>query len=104
MFKVYDYQCETCGKILYDKLAEKGEIVSCETCLKPMVQLFPCPRSKDRELRFQPFYSDTFEMHVNDREDLSKLKDLRKKHGLECVGHRNQRPERTVIRHNYESE
>jgi hypothetical protein len=82
------------------------EAVPCETCGNPMEKLFPCTRRGLNGVgeKFTPFWSDTFEMRVNDREDLSRLKDLRKKHGLECVGHRGQTPDKSAIRKNYESE
>lgn len=106
MFKVFDYHCEPCNFILPDKMVQDDEVVSCETCGKPMDRLFSCPRQGHNGVgeRFQPFWSDTFQMRVNDREDLNKLKDLRKQHGLECIGHQDQKPDRTAIRKNYESE
>jgi len=103
MLKVYDYTCEKCGASEIDKIAEKGSVVSCEKCGHVMTQLFPCPRGGEARGRFQPFYSDTFEMPVKDREDLKKLKDLRKEAGLECIGHRRTQRDTKAIRYNYES-
>lgn len=105
-FKVYDYLCESCGFKMADKLADTDAAFRCKKCKKIMTRLFPCPRTGANGVGdvFKPFWSDTFQMRVRDREDLKTVKDLRKKYGLECVGHRRQRPDRKAIRYNFESE
>lgn len=102
--KIYDYACDSCGSKAIDQLAEHDEIIKCKKCKMPMSRLFPCPRGGEQRGNFKPFWSDTFQMRVKDREDLKTLKSLREKNGLECVGHRRQRPDRQAIRHNFETE
>lgn len=104
--KVYDYLCESCGFKLLDKMADSEAALRCRKCAKTMTRLFPCPRTGANGVgaQFRPFWSDTFQMRVRDREDLRKLKDLRKQNGLECIGHQRQRPDRKAIRHNFETE
>lgn len=104
MFKVYDYLCEPCKRKLLDRLSNGDEIIKCGKCGQPMTRLFPCPKGGEQRGKFKPFWSDTFDMRVNDREDLKKIKELRKQHGLECVGHTTQKADNRAIRHNYESE
>jgi len=62
------------------------------------------PGIVDEHNLFKPFYSDTFDMPVRDRMDLKKIKELRKEHKLECVGHRQTKPDRKAIRNNYEND
>lgn len=102
MFKVFDFLC-VCGERRNDQLVEKDEVVLCQKCKEPMNRLFPCAQAKEARGNFKPFWSDTFEMRVNDREDLTKLKQLRKEHGLECIGHRRAKPDRKLIRRSYEN-
>lgn len=105
MFKVFDYQCEPCKRKILDLTVEDNEVVTCRKCGGAMVRLFPCPKMRDGAgEKFQPFWSDTFQMRVNDREDMKKVRELRKKHGLECIGHNDQKADRKAIKHNYESE
>ncbi len=56
---------------------------------------------KEKNL-FQPFWSDTMQCRINDREDLKKLRAYAKANGLTNVGHLNQKPDRAAIRYNYE--
>jgi len=103
MLKCYDYLC-VCGEKVFDKLVEPTDVILCEKCGLKMDRLFPCPRKDGHaDGKFKPFYSDTFMMHVRDREDMGKVRELRKKHGLEVVGHDRMRPDRKAIRHNLEN-
>lgn len=106
MFIVYDYECPICGRREEDYLSEKcgSDMPLCAECKTPMDRLFPCPRGGEERGNFKPFWSDTFEMRVNDREDLKKLKDLRRANNLECVGHRKMKEDRRAVRHNYETD
>ena len=100
MFKVFDFECE-CGVRKDDVMVGDGEAVPCE-CGKTMFKLFPTARSKDFRGKFSPFWSDTMQCRINDREDLNKLKQYAKDNGLTCVGHNAQKPDRAAIRYNYE--
>jgi hypothetical protein len=51
---------------------------------------------------FRPFWSDTMQCRINDREDLSKLRAYAKSKGLTNVGHTVMKPDRAAIRHNYD--
>jgi len=103
IYKTYDFEC-ACGHRTDDQLVEPGEIIKCEKCFKPMQKLVSAPRMDGHaDGTFRPFYSDTFEMHVRDREDMNKVRALRKQHGLEVVGHDRMRPDRKAIRHNFEN-
>lgn len=102
--KVFDYQCVKCSKVHLDQIVDPKEAIPCPICGKAMSRLFPAPRALDRQGRFSPFWSETFQMRVNDREDLSKMKDLRKVHNLECVGHTRVKPDRAAIKHRYEND
>lgn len=101
--KVFDYVCGKCGANRNDQIVENGERVKC-SCGSDMLRMFPIARTKDLRGPFQPFWSDTFQMRVNDREDLKKLQAMRKESGLECVGHTNMKPDKAAIRWNYEND
>lgn len=101
--KVYDYECPKCERIFRDMLVDSDEKVKCSECNKEMTRICNGPRSKG-EGRFQPFWSDTMQMRINDREDLAKLRQYAKDNGLTNVGHTSQRPDRAAIRHNYEND
>lgn len=59
--------------------------------------------SKEQNL-FRPFWSDTMQKRIRDREDLKDLRSFAKRNGLTNVGHMNQKPDRKAIRHNYETD
>ena len=103
--KVYDFECK-CGYELLDEIVEESDVVSCKKCNKKMSRIFPCPRNGFAGVGtpFSPFWSDTMQTRINDREDLKKLKQYAKDKGLTCVGHVNQKADRAAIRHNYESD
>lgn len=102
--KVFDYLCEACDETQKDLLVDPSETQVCPKCSKAMVRLFSAPRSLDREGRFQPFWSDTMQKRINDREDLSKLRQYAKDNGLTNVGHTKMKPDRAAIRYNYEND
>lgn len=106
MFKSFDFLCEKCGIEYFDKLVDKNEVPPCEKCGGKTIRLWSRANleKEDDHNIFKPFWSDTFTMRVKDRIDLQKIKELRKKHGLECVGHYTQTPDRKAIRINYESD
>ena len=63
------------------------------------------PQASEQRGHFSPFYSDTFGFHVTDRKDLKKLKELRVKHNLECVGHSMGFPvDRKAVANNYRND
>lgn len=107
MYKVYDYICD-CGERKNDVLVSGDDVVKCE-CGSDMKRLFPCPMgyvdgvNTASDHKFQPFWSDTMQCHIHDRQDLKKLKKYAKDNGLTCIGHDKQKPDKAAIRYNYEN-
>ena len=96
--------------------ANRKFVCECGDEFREMVQIFPekqlvkqCKCGK-RALQieevdavmFKPFWSDTLQMRIMDRQDLQKLRAYAKKEGLINVGHEHQKPDRWAIRYNYE--
>ncbi len=89
---------------------------SCHLTLKKLIETHPNDTStlacecgsemhseyRPNQTRFQPFWSDTMQCRINDREDLAKLKKYAKDNGLVNVGHTQMKPDRAAIRWNYE--
>ncbi len=97
--KVFDYECPECG--IQELIVDPTETQKCD-CGKEMQRIFSAPRAPEREGRFQPFWSDTMQCRIKDREDLSKLRSYAKAKGLVNVGHRDMKPDRAAIKYNYE--
>lgn len=104
MLKVFDYHCNNCDQVHPDLIVDPAEPQKCPDCKKTMTKLMAAPRAVDRLRPFQPFWSDTFQRRINDREDLRVMRDEAKASGLTCVGHRKQKPDKAAIRHNYEND
>lgn len=100
-FAYRDFTCGNCKRAI-NSLVEISpssvEHVICDCGGRAVRQ----ERAGKKEIRFQPFWSDTFEMRVNDREDMKKIKLLRKANGLVCVGHNRQKQDDRAVRYNYE--
>ncbi len=60
------------------------------------------PVASSEQNLFRPFWSDTMQKRINDRQDLSELRSFAKRNGLTNVGHTKQKPDRAAIRYNYE--
>lgn len=102
-FAYRDFKCKKCGAELNELVEvypQNIEFIFCECGGKS----FREEKRNLQEIRFKPFWSDTFEMRVNDREDMKKIKSLRKQYGLECVGHQRQKQDDRAVRYNYEND